>query len=211
MPYGYSFDYAGVHFVFVDPLYGCTGDEAFVNLNRGTAQYDWLEQDLKNSRSAQWTILLVHEPPFCETWEGGYYDGQPELREHLVPLMEKYGVDLCVSGHAHTYERGIPHPPYDQETGEGNTVAYLITGGGGSLLDNRKYREWPQIDIPPHRVEHTEDFLKNDIGEYYRYHYCVLHIEPQRLECTAYWIRLDGSVVDTLDWFVLRKGVPRRG
>ena len=211
MPYGYSFDYAGVHFLFVDPLYGCTGDEAFVNLNRGTAQYDWLEQDLKNSRSAQWTILLVHEPPFCETWEGGYYDGQPELREHLVPLMEKYGVDLCVSGHAHTYERGIPHPPYDQETGEGNTVAYLITGGGGSLLDNRKYREWPQIDIPPHRVEHTEDFLKNDIGEYYRYHYCVLHIEPQRLECTAYWIRLDGSVVDTLDWFVLRKGVPRRG
>jgi predicted phosphodiesterase len=209
-PYGYSFDYAGVHFVFVDPLHGCTGNEKFLGLNKGTAQYDWLERDLAASRGARWTILHVHEPPFCETWEGGYYDGQPELREHLVPLMEKYGVDICISGHAHTYERGLPHPPYNPATGEGNTVAYLVTGGGGSHLDNRKFREWPQIDIPPHRLEQTEDYLSNDHGEFYRYHFCTLRIEHERLECTAYWIRLDGTVVDTMDWFVLRKGIPRR-
>jgi hypothetical protein len=208
--YAYSFDYAGVHFVFVDPLYGRRQDSVSCGLVKGAPQYEWLRADLRSSRSARWTLLFVHEPPYCETWEGGYYDGEPELREHLVPLMEEFGVDLCVSGHAHTYERGLPHPPYDPATGEGNTVAYLITGGGGSGLDNRKYHEWPQIDIPPHRIVPNENFLLNDHGEYYRYHFCTIRIDEHRLECTAHWVRTDGTIVDTLDSFILRKGVPKR-
>lgn len=209
-PYAYSFDYAGVHFVFIDPLYGKRETGVPYGLLSGTPQYEWLRADLEGSRSARWTILFVHEPPFCETWEGGYYDGEPPLREHVVPLMEELGVDLCISGHAHTYERGLPHPPYDSATGEGNTVAYLITGGGGATLDNRKYREWPQIDIPPHRVVPNENFLLNDHGEFYRYHFCTISIDDHRLECTAHWVRTDGTIVDVLDTFILRKGVPMR-
>lgn len=207
-PYAYSFTYAGVHVVFVDPLHldrdtGC-------GLSKGTPQWEWLKSDLEAHRDARWTLLFVHEPVFCETWEGGYYDGEESLRRDLVPLMEEYGVDLCVSGHAHTYERGIPHPPYDPETGEGNTVAYLITGGGGAQMDNRKFREWPQIDIPPHRVEETDDILSNDGGQYYRYHFCTLTISDTKLECIAHWVRTDGTIVDELDRFVLRKRVPVR-
>ncbi len=209
-PYGYSFDYAGCHFVFVDPYFGRKRSRSD-GIRPGAPQHDWLAADLAGAAEARWKFVFVHEPPFCETWEGGYYNGEEEAREHLVPLMELHGVDLCVAGHAHTYERGIPHPPYDPDTGEGNTVAYLITGGGGSLLDNRKYYEWPQIDIPPHRVQETDDPLSNDRGEYYRYHFCEMKVEWNRLEVVAWWIRTDGTIVDVLDRFVLRKGIPRRG
>jgi len=114
------------------------------------------------------------------------------------------------TGAGSTTHVDLSHPPYDPATGEGNTVAYLITGGGGSPLDNRKYHDWPQMDIPPHRIVPTEDYLKNDQGEYFRYHYCVLKADRHRLECTAYWVRTDGTIVDTLDTFILRKGIPRR-
>ena len=211
IPFCYSLDYGGVHVVFVDALYGIGPDKDDYGLTKDTPQLEWLRQDLRASRDAHWTILLVHAPPFCETWEGGYYDGEVELRDHLVPVMEEYRVDLCISGHAHTYERGLPHPPYDPETGEGNTVSYLVTGGGGSQLDNRKYREWQQIDIPPHRVDPDLDERKNDIGEYYRYHFCEIKAEKHRLECTAHWVRTDGTIVDTLDSFILRKGIATSG
>ena len=89
-------------------------------------------------------------------------------------------------------------------------MAYLITGGGGALLDNRKNREWSQIDIPPHRVQPTDDIKRNDHGEYYRYHFCIAKISATKLETTAYWVRTDGTIVDVLDTFTLRKGVPKR-
>ena len=117
-PYCYSLRYAGCWFGFIDPYHGRVNRSAD-GLNAGRPQYEWLKADLESVRDARWKLIFVHEPPFCETWEGGYYDGEPDLREHLVPLMEEHGVDVCVSGHAHTYERGIPHPPYDPETGEG--------------------------------------------------------------------------------------------
>jgi predicted MPP superfamily phosphohydrolase len=208
-PYAYSFNFAGVHIICIDPQH--LDRETGYGLSKGSAQYEWLRQDLEANRDAAWTLVFVHEPPYCESWEGSYYDGEAEMRRDVVPLFEEFGVDLCVSGHAHTYERGIPHPPYDPETGEGNTVAYLITGGGGSNLDNRKYAEWPQIDIPPHRLQETDDILSNDQGEYYRYHYTIARITETKLECTAYWVRTDGTIVDVLDTFTLRKGVPFRG
>jgi len=207
-PYAYSFMFAGVYIVCVDPLHGDQG--AASGLSKGTPQYEWLRRDLEKHADARWKLLFVHEPPYCETWEGNYYDGEEPLRQDIVPMLEEFGVDLVVSGHAHTYERGLPHPPYDPETGEGNTVAYLITGGGGALLDNRKNREWPQIDIPPHRVQPTDDIKRNDHGEYYRYHYCIAKISATKLETTAYWVRTDGTIIDVLDTFTLRKGVPRR-
>ena len=34
------------------------------------------------------------------------------LRVNLVPLMEEYGVDVCISGHPHEYERGFLNGVY---------------------------------------------------------------------------------------------------
>jgi hypothetical protein len=44
-----------------------------------------------------------------------------EFRDTFGPILEKYKVDLVLSGHDHDYERIAPQ----------NGVHYVVTGGGG--------------------------------------------------------------------------------
>jgi len=51
--------------------------------------------------------------------------------EHLVPLFEKYGVQVLLGGHWHDYQR---YPPLVGQTVVPTTeggVTYIVTGGGG--------------------------------------------------------------------------------
>ena len=119
----YSFDYGGCHFVCVDYL--LEGDDI----------PEWVEQDLQSpeAQNARFTFLFVHRPPYCERWT----DGEENLRQELVPLMEEYGVDVCFSGHTHAYGRGYL-----------NGVYYCITGGG-SWLDHGEplVHDWPHMTV----------------------------------------------------------------
>ena len=45
------------------------------------------------------------------------------VRSDLVPLFEKYDVQMVFSGHDHDYERGTV-----------NGIKYVVTGGGGERL-----------------------------------------------------------------------------
>ncbi|MDZ4857667.1 MAG: metallophosphoesterase [Candidatus Hydrogenedentes bacterium] len=117
----YSFDYAGCHFVCID--YATQYPDIF----------HWLEKDLKANQNAKFTFLFIHEPPYCELW----IDGESTQRSQLVPLMERYGVDACFSGHTHEYERGYK-----------NGVYYCITGGGSWLDHGEKVvKDWPHMTV----------------------------------------------------------------
>lgn len=119
----FSFNYADCHFVCLD-LDGVADDLG-----------GWLEQDLQSdaNRSALFSFVFIHVPPFCEVW----IDGADYLRESLVPLMEQYGVDICFSGHTHEYERG-----------ELNGVFYCITGGGSWLdIPELVVMDWPHMTV----------------------------------------------------------------
>ncbi|MBT3501956.1 MAG: hypothetical protein HOB40_10260 [Candidatus Marinimicrobia bacterium] len=198
--YWYSFDYGNAHFVFIDPNKG-DGPKGH-RIPPGSQQYEWLKNDLEAARkTAKWTFVFFHQPPYSECWSGGYYDGEYYLRKEIVPLMELNGVDIVFSGHTHDYERGLPHPPYDPETGSGNNAAYIVTGGAGSFLDNHKYKEWEQIDIPDHpaRPESNE----SDEGKYYEYHYIVIDIDGDELKVTTQKMNGDGSYGGVMDSFEL--------
>ena len=143
----------------------------------------------------------MHQPPYSEAWSGGPYDGEPPLRKYIVPLMEANKVDVVLSGHTHDYERGLPHPPYDPKTGKGNNATYIISGGGGSNLDNHKYSEWEQIDYPDHKAVKDND--NTDAGEFYEYHYVVFEIDGKHLKCTARKMNGDGSDGGIMDYFEL--------
>lgn len=190
-PYCHSFDYGGTHIVFVDPYYDQTDDRT-TGLLPGTPQYEWLEADLRRSRNAQWIILYNHEPPYAWLPDGTRRVAERRLTAALVPLMERYGVALCQSGHAHTYGRGLPNPPYDAETGSGNTVAYVISGGGGGSMGPR---DWPRApDVPSW-----------DHGSFYAFHFNTTEIAGDSLVFTAHRILTDGTVQGVLDRFVLRR------
>lgn len=84
-------------------------------------QYKWFEQELKKSTS-RWKIVMFHHPPFscASARKPGYVKAQ----KYLVPLMEKYKVNLVLLGHDHLYGRTVPI----------NGITYVTSGGGGSPL-----------------------------------------------------------------------------
>jgi hypothetical protein len=65
----------------------------------------WLEQDLKQNKQ-KWTMVYWHHPPY--TMGSRNSDTEKDLqsiRENVIPILEKYKVDLVLNGHSHVYER----------------------------------------------------------------------------------------------------------
>jgi hypothetical protein len=83
------------------------------------AQTAWLRRVLSRSR-ASWRIAVFHHPAYtC-----GNYDSHEAVVARWVPLFERYGVRLVLSGHDHNYQRFAPR----------RGVRYLVHGGGGTRL-----------------------------------------------------------------------------
>jgi acid phosphatase len=82
------------------------------------AQTAWLSRRLRAS-SARWKIVAFHHPPYsC-----GFHSGNRTVVAGWVPLFERYGVALVLSGHEHSYQRFARRG-----------VAYVVHGGGGAPL-----------------------------------------------------------------------------
>jgi hypothetical protein len=100
----YSFDRGNVHFVGLDTE------------RISTEQATWLESDLRRNQ-LPWTIVFGHRPPFSS----GEHGGNTDYQHYFVPILERYHVDLVLSGHDHDYERFKPMAG----------VEYVVSGGGG--------------------------------------------------------------------------------
>jgi hypothetical protein len=94
------------------------GDVLLVGLDSNHAdspdQRAWLERTLR-AATERWRIVVVHHPPYS----AGYQGSSDEVRAAFVPLFERYGVQLVISGHDHDYQRSVPI----------NGVTYVVTGG----------------------------------------------------------------------------------
>ena len=116
----YSFDYGRVHFVVLDTEF------AFQDTTRRAEQLSWLESDLA-ATSQPWKVALFHRSPYSA---GGEHGSDLTVRAAFAPVFERYGVQLVLSAHEHTYER--THPL--RESATGTAVTYVVSGGGGGPL-----------------------------------------------------------------------------
>lgn len=83
--------------------------------NVNDAQTSWLERALAAS-NAPWKVAVFHHPAFtC-----GSYRSHRDVVRLWVPLFERYGVQLALSGHDHNYQRFAPR----------RGVTYVVHGGG---------------------------------------------------------------------------------
>lgn len=126
--YYYTFTYGNAQFFMID-----TNRDVM----EGSEQYNWLEWQLARS-TATWKFVVHHHPPYSseENDHGDSWTGSTRYGTHarnLVPLYEQYGIDFCLFGHVHMYERTWPifQDAVDQENG----VIYINSGGGGGGLE----------------------------------------------------------------------------
>jgi len=94
------------------------GDTLIVGLDSNDVdnaeQYAWLEPTLAES-TAEWKVVAIHHPPYS----AGYQGSSVDVCDRFLPLFERYGVELVLSGHDHDYQRSNVI----------NGVTYVVTGG----------------------------------------------------------------------------------
>ncbi|MBR6341089.1 MAG: metallophosphoesterase [Treponema sp.] len=107
-------------------------------------QEKWLIKQLEEIPQEDTVIVISH----CYVTGSGYYDSSakknwgdiPGVIDTICPILEKYGVDLHLSGHNHFFEFL-----------EKDAVDYLILGGMGGKLDKdliytSPYSKWIDND-----------------------------------------------------------------
>ena len=104
----YAFRKAGVAFFALDSNY------------MDPKQLDWLDQNLKSSQGT-WKICFFHHPLYND---GRHHGPDVDLRTQLLPLFQRYGVNVVFSGHEHVYERIKPE----------NNIYYFVLGNSGKLM-----------------------------------------------------------------------------
>lgn len=98
----YSFTVGDVHFISLDS-HDSSRDST-------GAQANWLKLDLAQNTSL-FTVVFFHHAPYTKGSHNSdnpfpFIDGElPEMREQIIPILERFGVDLVLCGHSHSYER----------------------------------------------------------------------------------------------------------
>lgn len=166
----YSFKYANAFFIFLDNRRAAYPDKEFYpEISKGSKQYNWLVNQLssKEAQEAEWLFVVSHVPSYLINSQDFY----PDCRDYLVPLFEKYDVDISFSGHVHGYDRGSV-----------NDVHYVLTAGGGGQISKSASKKEKIKDCKHCRPE---------------YNYCLISIEEGTLKFTAY--NIVGNVIDEFE------------
>lgn len=194
----FSFDYGDCHFLALD----------------GNSYMDWMEpklrawveKDLQESKKP-WKIVTFHQPGF----NSDFAHREEQRMRHLADIFERTGVNICFSGHSHSYQRSFPlhfkevkSTSTDREAqigyvygsfkldkaydGSENTkpdgIIYVVSGAGGAMLS-------------PAEIElHTREWLpftKKFISSQHSITFC--HAEGNRLSIQQQ--ACDGTIIDS--------------
>lgn len=103
----YSYTIGNVHFVNLDS-YGLelvNGNYVGITDTALSPQIAWLKSDL-DSNQMPWVVVSFHHPPYSMGTHNSDSEGDLVLiRTQVIPILERYNVDLVLNGHSHTYER----------------------------------------------------------------------------------------------------------
>ena len=134
----YSFDYGNIHFVCLNSETDPSPDGAMMT---------WLEADLA-ANDKEWIIAFWHRPPYSRGSANSDTDSrQIALRQNAVPLLERYGVDLVLTGHTHAYERSYL---IDGHYGLSDTFTDALkkNSGDGSATGDGAYQKPATVGAP---------------------------------------------------------------
>jgi Purple acid Phosphatase, N-terminal domain/Calcineurin-like phosphoesterase len=128
------------------PTYVSNGDNPYINGYSSGEQRRFLERELARARRSDeidWIVVCMHQVSMSSAHFNGADLG---IRENWLPLFDRYGVDLVLTGHEHHFERTFPvrgilpgstlltpapqgTDPSLMDTSTG--TVHMIIGGGG--------------------------------------------------------------------------------
>ncbi len=175
----YSIDYQGVRFIALDVNVWANTDFVASERERiAKSELSWLEHEL-NANPNRWTIVVQHQTMYSVGKERDY----KEMRDALLPLYDKYGVDLVLQGHDHQYARTfkLAANKVVSETAKGTVYVISVSGPKMYEHDNR-----------------FDTLMAKTIQN--RQMYQVIDVKPEQIMFHAY-----AATGELLDDFTLRK------
>ncbi|XP_074645689.1 acid phosphatase type 7-like [Tubulanus polymorphus] len=207
----YSFNVGPVHFVAFD-------SEAYYYTHYGMDiiynQYNWLEKDLQEANTPEnrsqrpWIITFGHRPFYCTNVNNkqhcdisdnrirdGIKSKTGEFVFGLEPLFYKYGVDLILNAHQHSYERFWPlfnmkvcngtdkNNPYNNPP----APVVIVTGSAGC---QEKHSPFLPVTYP-YSAFHSTDYGYSKMKVYNSTHLYFEQISDDQ----------DGKVIDKI-WYI---------
>lgn len=164
----YFVDVQGVRFISLN------SDQAEESDHHLEAQRIWLEDILKQNPNT-WTVVTFHHPIYSPK---GTRDNK-RMRQTFKPLFDRYGVDLVLQGHDHTYARGMSKIPMDGTEKTSGTM-YVVSVSGPKMTDNQ-----------------VEKKFWMDRSAIYTQLFQIVDVSPQKLSFKAYLAT--GELYDAFD------------
>jgi predicted phosphodiesterase len=128
-PY-YSHNFKNIHFISLSTEHP---------FEKGSKQYEFIKSDLEKiskNPDIDWIVVHQHKPFYSTHVDRG---NSEQLRDTFLPLYEKYGVDLVISGHNQYYERTYPilyNKEIEDTTDEEEIPQPIITDNSPSNYQN---------------------------------------------------------------------------
>lgn len=133
----YSYDFGNTHFLALN-------SEVWRYLflwDLGNPYKTWLENDLK-STNKKFKVAYWHQPPYSmgtHNSDNFWEVNMASMREKVIPMLEKYGVDLILCGHSHNYERSYLINKHYGNSASFNRNTMMVDSSSGNPDSNRTY------------------------------------------------------------------------
>lgn len=213
----YSYDIGNIHFLSLDS-HGSqeSGKRLFDTTG---AEVAWVKQDLEANKNKGWIVVYWHHPPYSMGSHNSDTESQMvKIRENFVPILERYGVDLVLCGHSHSYERSkLMQGHYGLEATFSAEKHLLSTSSGfydGSanscpyIKDQTGKGTIYVVSGSASRVDHNQATYPHDALPYSNttnVGATILEVEGNRLDLK--WICEDGVI---RDHFTMMKDVNKK-
>ena len=96
------------------------------------ADIEWLREELQSDGAlrADWRIAVMHHPMWPVADIPRDMQRAETMREHVLPVLEEYGVDLILCGHQHSYARTLPMRDGTASVDNGGIIQIMAASGG---------------------------------------------------------------------------------